>query len=219
MMELGRGRTEQSDTQHAEDCNQPPNDSTSMPGVHANALKRRQISRAEFVALLSSRSGQTKTLNNAEVNFGALYQAFVHLYFPKPRDMENSRTIESLFSAATSNDALSESVKAAGLVVLHRTNKDPALLDAAKEMYSNALCRTRRQLGNPQTDKRAMIGVAHMLTVCEMLSSEALTDTGSRAHARWIVSSMGAGRVTDLNVPGGLELWGSYLWMLAIGIF
>ena len=163
------------------------NVSNYMPPTSALVRKRRQMTRAEFVKAMSACTPKPQEFKSVETNKAQVYDRFVACYLPRDAS-DVIKTWRFLIDGSSLSPALSKALDAISLFVLHRTSNDPRLDQNATSSYTNALTLTRRELRRPNTDKRVVIGTAHMLSMCELLQSTSLSDMGAQPHTRWLLA-------------------------------
>lgn len=113
----------------------------------------------------------------------------------------DQRTLMSILTISESSPALCSASQTISSLILHRISGEWRLLPSAKRLYSTALKQARLEADNPDTDNCALIGTAHLLSLCELLQRLALDDSGTtRPHASWLIHLMETNR-NDIDNP------------------
>lgn len=170
----------------------------------------------ELLAVTLSAPPLPRTLRSPEANTMQLYQTFVDLYLPKPY---SDAALRSILTAAPASPALSSGIRSVSLFLVHRESEDPRLFHAAHPEYSNALRDTRRELSRPDQSKSAIVGMSHMLSLCELFNDLSLSEgTAGVQHAQWMVAFIESYRTDNPSLEIRRLLASGIRWFATWGV-
>lgn len=182
---VGRILADESDVESGENLDPQQEETESERAIGKRAIPTYE----DFIAMFKPCARPAKSIASEEVATAPLYDVFVNLYQPKIDHRRSSmQMLRSIVTNVASDPALAKATKTVSLLILSREHRHTRFAQAATEMYSDALRCARQQLVNPNLDKIMLIGVGHMLSLCELFFSTALDDTGARPHTKWVIS-------------------------------
>lgn len=186
------------------------------PGANVPSAKSRHVGQDESLAVVLAAAPMPQTLRSPEANTMQLYQTFVDLYLPK---VYTDAALRSILTAAPASPALSSGLRSVSLFVAHRESEDLRLFHAARPEYTNALRDTRIELSRLDKNKSAIVGMSHMLSLCELFNDLSLSEGAAGVyHARWMVAFIESYRTDHLTLEIRRLLESGIRWFATWGV-